>query len=284
MAVYSEEEPQFAPLMAGYGTIINGNPSRFVSTLLCAEMSANPESLWNNRLVQMTWWVIRSVGLCVSPEMLRGNLAWQGFAGGLKGPAVDKQSFNSWWSGPPRGPWSPLLKPLVRHCLSSLSPCWLYKAKVLCDGLQAALFCFVCLFLLLTWALFFSFRGTAEDFGGTWGGYDRILTSLLHSALRFGWRPALSDFSRAQSHLRHAQIPVSRARLHFAEPDDCGWMMNDFAGICLTDRACCDCTRVKETVRFDLVLILLVVFLLSLKGRAEVALLTHRTHTFFNFP
>lgn len=75
--------------------------------------------------------------------MLRGNLAWQGFAGGLKGPAVDKQSFNSWWSGPLRGQWSSLLKPLVWHCLSSHSPCWLHKAKVLCDCLQARLFCFV---------------------------------------------------------------------------------------------------------------------------------------------
>lgn len=37
MAVYSEEEPQLASLMAGYGAIKNGNPSRFVSTLLCAE-------------------------------------------------------------------------------------------------------------------------------------------------------------------------------------------------------------------------------------------------------
>lgn len=45
MAVYSEEEPQFAPLMAGYGTIKNGNPSRFVSTLQCAEMSVSPELL-----------------------------------------------------------------------------------------------------------------------------------------------------------------------------------------------------------------------------------------------
>lgn len=38
MAVYSEEEPQFSLFMAGYETIKNGNPSRFVSTLLCAEM------------------------------------------------------------------------------------------------------------------------------------------------------------------------------------------------------------------------------------------------------
>lgn len=182
--------------------------------------------------------------------MLRGNLAWQGFAGGLKGPAVDKQSFNSWWSGPPRGQWSPLLKPLVRHCLSSLSPCWLHKAKVLCDRLQALLFCFVLSVSFSNSLLlfFFSFHGTAEDFGGTWGGFDRILTSLLHSALRFGWRPALSAFSRAHSHLRHGQIPVSGARLHFAEPDDCGWEMNYSAGICLTDQASCDCTRVKEAV------------------------------------
>lgn len=130
----------------------------------------------------------------------------------LEEACVDKQSFNSWWSGPSRGQWSPLLKPLVRHCLSS---CWLHKAKVLCDRLQTLLFCFVLsVFLLFTLAFFF--HGAAEDFGGTWGGYDRILTSLLHSALRFGWHPALSAFSRAHSHLRHAQIPVSGARVHFA--------------------------------------------------------------------
>lgn len=45
MAVYSEEEPEFALLMAGYRTIKNGNPSRLVSTLLCAEMSTSPEPL-----------------------------------------------------------------------------------------------------------------------------------------------------------------------------------------------------------------------------------------------
>ena len=45
MAVYSEEEPQFAPLTAGYGTIKSGNPSRFVSTPLCAETSASAELL-----------------------------------------------------------------------------------------------------------------------------------------------------------------------------------------------------------------------------------------------
>lgn len=38
--------------------------------------------------------LFRSLGLYIPPEMLRGNLAWQGFAEGLKGPAVDKQSFN----------------------------------------------------------------------------------------------------------------------------------------------------------------------------------------------
>lgn len=178
--------------------------------------------------------------------MLRGNLFWQGFAGGLKGPAVDKQSVNSRWSGPPRGQWSPSLKPLVWHCVSSLSPCWLHKAKVLCDCLQAPLFCFVC--------LFFPPSFPAVDFwGGTWGGYDGILTSLLHSALRFGWLPGLSAFSRAHSHLWHAQTPVSGARLHFAEPDDCGWKTNYSAGICLTDRASCDCTHVKETIRKSLV-------------------------------
>ena len=38
MAVYSEEEEaQFAPVMAGYGTIKYGDPSRLAPTLLCAE-------------------------------------------------------------------------------------------------------------------------------------------------------------------------------------------------------------------------------------------------------
>lgn len=176
--------------------------------------------------------------------------AWQEFAGGSKGPSVDKLSFNSWWSGPPRGQRSPLLKPLVWRCLSSLSPCWLHKAKVLCDHLQALLFCFV---LSVSYSLlpFFSLFSLlpAVDFGGTWGGYDRILTFLLRSELRFGCRPALSAFSRAHSHLRHAEIPVSGARSHYAEPDDCGWKMNCSAGICLTDSASLDCTRVKEAVR-----------------------------------
>lgn len=111
------------------------------------------------------------------------------------------------------------------------------------------LFCFI-LSVSFSYSLllfFFFFPWDCKRF--FWGGYDRILTSLLHSALRFGWRPALSAFSRAHSHLRHAQIPVSGARLHFAEPDGCGWKMNYSAGICLTDQASCDCTRVKEAVR-----------------------------------
>lgn len=37
MAVYSEEEPRFAALLAGYRPIKNCDPSRFVSTLLCAQ-------------------------------------------------------------------------------------------------------------------------------------------------------------------------------------------------------------------------------------------------------
>lgn len=254
MDVYSEEELQFAALTAGYGITKNGNPSRLVSARLCAEMSAKAQRLWNNTLVQMTRWVIGSLGLYVPAEMLRGNLSWQGFAGGLQGPAVDKQSFNSWWSGPLRGQRSPLLKPLVWHCLSTRSPCWLHKAEVLCDRLQALLLCFVLsVLLLLTHAFFFFFlyfHGTADFFGGNLRGiWSYPDFSLLHSALRFGWRPALSAFSRAHSHPRHAQIPVSRARLHFAEPDDCGWKMNYSAGFCLTDRASCDCTRVKEAVR-----------------------------------
>lgn len=98
--------------------------------------------------------------------------AWQGFAGGSKGPSVDKLSFNSWWSGPPRGQWSPLLKPLVRRRLSSLSPCWLHKAKVLCDHLQALLFCFV---LSVSYSLLPFFPPLfsllpAVDFGGDLGG------------------------------------------------------------------------------------------------------------------
>lgn len=223
MSVYSEEEPQFATLMAGYSTIKNGYPSWFFFSLLCAEVSTSTGSLcsWKNMFLKeyaspddlvgysFCWIIYPTRNAQREPCLAR-------VCRGLEGACVDKQSFNSWWSGPSRGQWSPLLKPLVRHCLSSLTPCWLHKAKVLCDRLQTLLFCFVLsVFLLLTLASFF-FHGAAEDFGGTWGGYDRILTSLLHSALRFGWHPALSAFSRAHSHLRHAQIPVSGARVHFA--------------------------------------------------------------------
>ena len=113
--------------------------------------------------------------------------AWQGFAGGSKGPSVDKLSFNSWWSGPPRGQWSPLLKPLVRRRLSSLSPCWLHKAKVLCDHLQALLFCFV---LSVSYSLlpFFSPLFSllpAVDFGGDLGG-DMIVSWLFCCAVSWG--------------------------------------------------------------------------------------------------
>lgn len=171
--------------MAGYGTIKIGNPSRFVSTLLCAEMSMSPEPLWNNTL--MTWWVIHSVGLYIPPERLRGNLAWQGFAGGLKGPAVDKQSFNSWWSGPLRGQWSSLLKPLVRHRLFSHSPCWLHKAKVLCDCLQALLFCFVlfCLSCSLTHSCSFFLSMELQKILVKPEG-DMILSWLLSCAVHWG--------------------------------------------------------------------------------------------------
>lgn len=110
--------------------------------------------------------------------MLRGNLFWQRFAGGLKGPAVDKQSVNSLWSGPPRGQWSPSLKPLVWHCVSSLSPCWLHKAKVLCDCLQAPLFCFVCLFFppFLSCSGFFLGGG---DLRGIWWYPDFSLAQCI---------------------------------------------------------------------------------------------------------
>lgn len=188
-------------------------------------------------------WIIQYIPL----ETLGGNLIWQEFAGGLKRPAVDKQSFNSWWSGPPRAEWSLLLKPLVQH---RLSPCWLLMAEVLSDHLQTLLGFFVlfCLsFYSLVLLFFLFFMGLQKILGGTWGGYDRILTFPLHCALRFGWHPALSAFSRARSHLQ--QIPVSRARMHFAELDDCGWKMNYSAGLCLTDGASCDCTRVKEAIQ-----------------------------------
>lgn len=39
MAVYSEEEPLYALLAAGYKTIKNSNPSQFFFTLLCAKMA-----------------------------------------------------------------------------------------------------------------------------------------------------------------------------------------------------------------------------------------------------
>lgn len=107
-------------------------------------------------------WIIQYIPL----ETLGGNLIWQEFAGGLKRPAVDKQSFNSWWSGPPRAEWSLLLKPLVQH---RLSPCWLLMAEVLSDHLQTLLgfFCVVLsLILFLSVALFSFFHGTAENFRG----------------------------------------------------------------------------------------------------------------------
>jgi len=41
---------------------------------------------------------------------------------------------------------------------------------------------------------------------------------------------------------------LSPERMHFAGSDDCGWKMNYSAGVCLTDGAGCNCTRVKITV------------------------------------
>lgn len=246
-----KRNPSFPPFLVDrYGTVKISNPSRFVSTLPCAEMSTSPEPLWNNTL--LTWWVIHSAGLYIPPERLRGKLAWQRFAGGLKGPAADKQSFNSWWSGPLRGQRSSLLKPLVRHCLSSHSPCWLREAKVLCDCLQARLLCFL-LSAMLSYSLlpvFFSFSVNLQKILVKPEG-DMIPSWLLSCTVHWG----LADvqlcllFSRAHSHLRRAQIPVSGARVHFAEPDHCGWKMDYSEGICLTRWASCDCTHVKETIR-----------------------------------
>lgn len=73
-----------------------------------------------------------------------------------------------------------------------------------CDRLQALLFCFVCLFLLLTPALFFCRCGLRVQ-----GRDERMLTALLHSALRFWPRSSFCPpFSRARSRFH---IPVSGA-------------------------------------------------------------------------
>lgn len=61
MAVYSEEEPLYALLAAGYKTIKNSNPSQFFfHSAVCKD---GPEPGWNNTLAHMTWKVICSVGL-----------------------------------------------------------------------------------------------------------------------------------------------------------------------------------------------------------------------------
>lgn len=88
---------------------------------------------------------------------------------GLEGVCCRQQPVNSWWSGPLRGQQSPSLKPLVWRWVSSLAPCWLHKAKVLCDCLQALLFCFVCLPLVF----FYSLWDCRGFWGWTWVGIWR---------------------------------------------------------------------------------------------------------------
>lgn len=207
MALYNEEGTQSLLFMAGYNDITNGNPSWFVSAVLYVKTSLNAGILWNNVLDQMPQWVICFVGLYIPQEILRGNLAWQGFAGGLKGAAVDNQSFSSWWSGPRRGQWSVLWKTLVQYCLSTLPPCWLCKTKVLFDRLQApSLFCFVCLFPSLILVLVQKILGGLEgNMIGSW---------LLSCTL--GWGLAHVQlclfFPGHIPIIRHTKIPVSGAR------------------------------------------------------------------------
>lgn len=192
----------------------------------CRWAQIHCETIFQSRwlLSYLLCWII-----CPSRDAQR-NLFWQVFAGGLKGPTVDKQSFNSYWSGPPRGQWSPLLKPLVWHCVSSLYPCWLHKAKVLCDCLQVLLFCFVCLTLgfFLPMGLQEPYFLGGRDLRGIWSYPDFSLSQCVEV-----WRTS----SFVCSFPGTFPSPVSGAHLHFAEPHDCGWKMNYSAGICLTDRA-----------------------------------------------
>lgn len=250
MSVYSEEEHQFALRLARYRTINYGSVSWFVSTLPCAELGPGPG--WNNILAHMTWWVIHSVGLYGLPGTLRGNLVLQG-GWGWRGPAVDKQSFNSWWSGLQRGERSPLLKPLVQHCLSTLPPCWLHEAKVLCDRLQTLLFCFVLSASFFNVLLFFPPSSGLQEFRGRLKGGWVLTSWLLLCTVRWGLADVqlclLFSFPWHFPQLRLAQIPISWARTLSAVPDDCGWKMNYPAGICLTDRASCDCTHVEEAAQ-----------------------------------
>lgn len=116
---------------------------------------------------------------CTERSPFPPTLVCQVFSGGLKRPAVDKQSVNSWRSGPPRGQRSPSLKPLVWRCVSPLGPRCLHKAKVLRDCLQTPLLCFV----WLSCSRFFSFAGFVE--AGGLGGYITV-SWLLSCTVRWG--------------------------------------------------------------------------------------------------
>lgn len=139
--------------------------------------------------------------------------------------------------------------PFIKTTCPTSSPrvaCTWPRCSVMICRLSCFVFILFCLlFFLCSCSLFFFLFVGLQKISG--GRCDRILTFPSHCALRFGRRPALSALSRARSHLQ--QIPVSRARMHFAKPDDCGWKMNYSAGLCLTDGASCDCTRVKEAVQ-----------------------------------
>lgn len=163
-------------------------------------------------------WVI-SLGLYIPPKHIDGTLLGRGCRG-FGGPTVDKLSFNSCWSAPLRGRWSSLLKPLVRHCLSTTR--WLHKNEVLCDRLQALLFCLV----FSPW-IFSGWR----RFGSSG---DRTLSWLLSGTVRWG----LAVFQLCLAFPEH--IP-HRSTVKFSSPehtlptavrkiDCCG-------GFCLTNQA-----------------------------------------------
>ena len=173
-------------------------------------------------------WVI-SLGLYIPPKHIEGTLLGRGCRG-FGGPTVDKLSFNSCWSAPLRGRWSSLLKPLVRHCLSTTR--WLHKNEVLCDRLQALLFCLV-----------FSLRGFFSGWRRFGSSGDRTVFWLLPSTVCWG----LAAF---QLCLAFPVFIPSPGTVQFPSlehtPPAAVRKIDRGGGFCLTNQASRDCVCVKS--------------------------------------
>lgn len=104
------------------------------------------------------------------------------------------------------------------------------------------------LFSVPLWGFFYPWGCRNLIFWGGGGDYDHILTSLFHSALRFGWRPALSALSRAHSHLLSPERTCTLLSLMAAVGR---WMT--LQAFVWQIEPVCDCTHVKEAVWKSLV-------------------------------